>query len=195
MRRFARFLLAAAVVAAGGCSDGKPAPWVDPCGGACQAGEVCWAGTCQPDAACAAPFKACPYSDDALGCTDPRKDPYNCGGCGVQCLGGRCLNGVCRSDSNTCAGAGLTECASADGYTYCAYVDNDPFDCGACGNVCDVTAGELCAAGTCRTVTDCQSLDLEPCASGCSNLATDPYNCGHCGNVCMFGCDGVGACR
>jgi hypothetical protein len=195
MRRLAPIMLVAAAALTGGCGGGASVPWVDPCGGACAAGEVCWAGACQTDTACAAPYKACPFSDEALGCTDLREDPYNCGGCGVQCLGGVCLNGVCRSDSNTCASAGLTDCMDAEGHTYCPCVDNDPFDCGACGVVCDVAGGESCAAGTCRAVTDCQSLDLAPCASGCSDLVTDPYNCGECGNVCMFGCDGLGACR
>jgi hypothetical protein len=195
MRHFAGLVLVAAIVAPGGCSDGTLVPWVDPCGASCQAEEVCWVGACVPVAACAAPHTSCPFDDDAPGCTDPRKDPFNCGGCGLRCLDGVCLNGVCRDASNTCASAGLTECQDAAGRTYCAYVGNDAMDCGACGTVCDAAGGQICAAGICRAVTACQEVGLTACASGCSDLLVDPYNCGRCGNVCMYGCDGSGACR
>ncbi|MBI5481471.1 MAG: hypothetical protein HY906_21615 [Deltaproteobacteria bacterium] len=186
----------AAVVAMAGCGHGKPVDWVDPCNGACVAGEVCWAGTCVPESACVTPYVACAYSDEALGCTDVRDDPFNCGGCGLQCLGGVCLEGVCRAGSNSCAGAGLSECVDAGGHAYCAFLDSDQLDCGACGNACDVGAGDVGAAGACQPAsTICDELGLTSCPTGCSDLVSDPYNCGECGNVCMFGCNGLGACR
>jgi hypothetical protein len=189
-------ILAALVLLCGGCGDGHKRPYVDACSPACAAGEVCWAGICQPEAVCGAPFKACPYDDDALGCTDLRRDPYNCGGCGLQCFAGVCLEGVCRDSRNDCASAGFAECPDVDGNPYCAVLDNDPFHCGACGTVCDAAAGERCAAGACQPAgTTCESLDRAACPSGCADLLADPYNCGQCGNVCLFGCDGTGACR
>jgi hypothetical protein len=189
-------LLAVLTLALGGCKGHKKVPWVDECSPACAAGEVCWAGTCQPEAACAEPLHACPFTDGAMGCTDPRTDPYNCGGCGLQCMGGSCLDGVCRGSGNTCAGAGLSECVDADGHTHCAFLENDPLDCGACGTACDVAAGEVCAKSACQAAgSTCEQLELATCPSGCADLLTDPYNCGECGNVCMFGCDGLGTCR
>jgi hypothetical protein len=196
MRARAPAFFVTLVVVIGGCGGGKKVPWVDACSPACPSGEVCWAGSCLPAAACAAPFTACPYSDDALGCTDLRADPFNCGGCGLRCLGGVCLESVCRDESKSCASVGLAECVDAAGQAYCAFVDNDPLDCGACGTACDVAAGEQCAAGACQPAgTTCESLGRTPCPSGCADLPTDPYNCGQCGNVCLFGCDGLGACR
>ena len=195
-RPLALALIALLTLVLGGCGGGKKVPWVDACSPACQSGEVCWAGSCQPEAACATPFSACPYSDGAPGCTDLREDPFNCGGCGLQCMDGSCLDGVCRNENDTCASAGLSGCVAPDGRAYCAFLDDDPLDCGACGYACDVAAGELCAKGTCQPAGfDCTQEDLAVCASGCSDLLTDPYNCGQCGNVCMFGCDGLGACR
>lgn len=179
-----------------GCHDDQKAPWPSACAPSCAAGEVCWAGGCLPGAACAAPFTACAYDDDSLGCTDLRDDPFNCGGCGLRCLAGSCLNGICRSGDKPCAEAGLSECTDADGNRYCAYLPGDDLDCGACGNACDFGAGERCAAGACQPAgTTCESLALTACPLGCSDLVTDPYNCGQCGNVCLFGCDGLGACR
>jgi len=189
-------LLAAAAAWIGGCGDHPVPPWVDPCGAACVAGEVCLAGSCQPDSACTAPFTVCTYSNDAMGCTDLRDDPYNCGSCGLRCLDGACLGGVCRSASNSCASAGLSDCQDAGGNAYCAYLGGDALDCGACGNACSLAAGEHCAAGTCQAAgTVCSDLGLAECPSGCADLPNDPYNCGQCGNVCMFGCDGSGSCR
>jgi hypothetical protein len=196
MRRRGWLLLAVVVSGMGACHGGDAVAWLDPCDGACAAGEVCWAGTCQPDSACSAPHAACAYSDGAMGCTDLRDDPFNCGGCGLRCVGGVCQEGVCRAASNTCAGAGLADCVDAFGHSYCAYLDGEPLDCGACGNACDVAAGEFCAAGACRAAgTTCDELGLASCPTQCADLQNDPYNCGTCGNVCMFGCDGLGACR
>jgi hypothetical protein len=189
-------ILAAVAVAGAGCHDKAAVPWVDPCSPACVAGEVCWAGACVPEAACAAPYAVCAFADQASGCTDLRDDPHNCGGCGLQCLRGVCQNGVCRAASVSCAAAGLSDCVDVRGSPYCAYLGGDLLDCGACGNACDLGAGELCAAGVCQPAgTACEALSLEPCPTGCVDLTSDPFNCGRCGNVCLFGCDGRGGCR
>jgi hypothetical protein len=195
LRRLAP-ILAAAAVAAVGCHDKAAVPWLDPCSPACVAGEACWAGACVPEAACVAPYAVCDFADQTAGCTDLRDDPYNCGGCGLQCLHGVCQGGVCRGAGHSCAEAGLAECVDAGGDSYCAYLGGDLLDCGACGTACDVAAGETCAAGVCQPAgTTCESLGLEACPLGCVDLLSDPFNCGQCGNACMFGCDGLGGCR
>ena len=85
-------------------------------------------------------------------------------------------------------------------------VQNDPANCGACGNVCPANA--VCQAGLCYckdgytadnnqciaapaavTITGngCPS-GMSPCPDGyCYDLAASPTNCGVCGNACSAG--------
>lgn len=92
-----------------------------------------------------------------------------CGPCGavVCCSGGKgCSNGRC-----VCP-PGLTDCGGI-----CADLQNDPYNCGACGRTC--AEGEVCDNGACV----CPS-GLSDCGGTCVDLASDPNNCGVCGNAC-----------
>jgi hypothetical protein len=105
-----------------------------------------------------------------------------CGSCGsyVCCREtgpgefGACIDGSCRY---WCA-EGAVYC---DGR--CTDLDNDSYNCGACGNVCDESTPQ-CIEGSC---SEC-SLGLTNCGGVCVSLDYDRYNCGACGYQC--GADG-----
>src|SRR6185312_9518227 len=75
-------------------------------------------------------------------------------------------------------GAGLT---CPNGQTFCGgqciFVNNDPANCGACGNTCP---GQLaCIAGSCGC-----PQPLVNCGNVCVDANVDPNNCGACGTKC-----------
>jgi hypothetical protein len=84
----------------------------------------------------------------------------------------------------------------------CLRTDNDPFNCGACGQTCGTS--ESCSGGACRCAggSGCTG-GLACCGDGCFDLKTDRANCGTCGKTCNTGeqcvngactCDGGAAC-
>jgi hypothetical protein len=113
----------------------------------------------------------------------------------------QCLNAcqACSGDtSRLCGSCGSYVCCAA-GYRCCSgsCVDqfNDPYNCGACGNVCQPGPNEFadCLDGQC--VYACVE-DAVRCNGTCTFLESDPDNCGACGNVCPESapyCD-LGAC-
>ena len=158
------------------------------CGGCdkkCADGEVCSQGACA--LSCGGGTSLC-----REGCRDLKTDPTNCGACGTACGAGRaCVKGECVSGCldglTTCSGPG------ADGGSlYCANIQTDNSNCGACGKVCG--PGLACKSGVCSTT--CGGGDtLCPGPTGgdasgvafCSNLKTDRRNCGTCGVECTPG--------
>jgi hypothetical protein len=97
-----------------------------------------------------------------------------CSACGKDPsrLAGSCGNYVC-------CGAGRTSCGG-----YCADLGFDPYNCGACGNVCAAPGPYeqgACIDGRCEYA--CVEGAVE-CAGGCTFLEWDPSNCGACGNLC-----------
>jgi len=60
---------------------------------------------------------------------------------------------------------------------WCADLDNDTTNCGACGNVCPL--GADCVGGSCA----CPEAE-EVCGGRCVDTDSDAANCGGCGNAC-----------
>lgn len=77
-----------------------------------------------------------------------------CGnGCDGQCGGGQCVNN-CDNFQDQCGDS-------------CTNTDNDPLNCGDCGQECD--ADELCANGQCRrySLADCNQCPCDSCDGRC----------------------------
>jgi hypothetical protein len=72
----------------------------------------------------------------------------------------------------------LTDCGGG----VCADTNNDPANCGSCGNAC--AAGEFCSQGTCGG--SCSGGTIA-CNSKCVDPQVDPANCGACGTACAQG--------
>lgn len=123
--------------------------------------------------------------------------PDNCGACGVTCAPGETcatraedpdptLQCLCKS--------GEANCGEFDGSMLCADLNNDPFNCGACGRVCPLPgwlghATTVCHLGSCGITCDDGWADCNDFAGdGCeTNVQQDPANCGACGRVCDGG--------
>ncbi len=65
---------------------------------------------------------------------------------------------------------------------FCANLQNDVHNCGACNNPCP--DGESCQTGAC--VGGC-SGNLTSCNGSCVDVTSDNNNCGNCGVVCSNG--------
>ncbi len=64
------------------------------CEEGCAAGDLCFDGRCYTEV-CDTDLRDCD-GNPANGCeVDDRVDPMNCGGCGIRCDGGQCVEGVC----------------------------------------------------------------------------------------------------
>ena len=164
------------------------------CGNACSLPNVtvpgCQAGSCTV-VECAAGYSDCDNTA-TNGCeVATGSDPVNCGACGNVCnltavaehgcQQGSCTIVACEVDAADCNGMAGDGCEILP--------DQDPLNCGACGNICDLTnvAEPGCQAGSCTVVTcasgfaDCDAT----AANGCEvEIAADPANCGFCGQVC-----------
>lgn len=118
--------------------------------GTCPAGESCKAnGRCACDAeplATTCAGKPCGPATNNCGqqvtcqCTQP------------PCANATCQNGACvsalKSPGEPCNGSAGLCCGPGLNLT-CKAVSNDPLNCGACGNECDLRADQ-CVAGECR---------------------------------------------
>jgi hypothetical protein len=174
---------------------GPTDPRVDPdncgaCGVECASG-VCAGRRCvEPAAACAWSCEGttvcCPlaWGWEPDGCTNPSRDPFNCGGCDNRCSFGQ----ICDYGSCTCM-PGTADC----GRGTCQDLLNDPRNCGACGNACP--GSTPCNQGVCGT---CVAVDLTRCDDGmrerCVDLQWDKDHCGGCNQRCGKG-TGTTACE
>jgi hypothetical protein len=98
---------------------------------------------------------------------------------------------------NTCAQRSACErgaCICWDNRTTlceagCFDLDNDPSNCGACGNDCPSAEGGVaaCVRGVCQNPCEEGFALGEVCGGACVDLADDTNNCGQCG----VGCEGL----
>lgn len=193
-------------------------------------------------AACAADQVQCGFGDIPVccppgqGCMDPLHATCGpctadsqcatgqlcCGGvcqapCGGQCCGGACCNQTCFPAGWTCCAA-VGVCPprqSCCGDQYCADLQTDVGNCGACGFVC--RSGQVCVNGQCsascpggQVVCDGKCCDGQclrglcvrvvkcpldrptDCNGACVNTNTDPNHCGSCDFACQSGLVCVG---
>jgi hypothetical protein len=105
------------------------------CGNACDALEVCSAGSC----GCAPEVGVCGGA-----CTDLARDAQHCGACDTAC--GAADYCTTQDGVTACTAAcppGFTACGRA-----CVELATDRLHCGACGHAC--AEGESCRDGACR---------------------------------------------
>ncbi|MEM9072331.1 MAG: hypothetical protein AAGE52_27745, partial [Myxococcota bacterium] len=117
-------------------------------------------------------------------------------GTGTTCRGGSC---ICGDNTLGCLGVRDNWCCpprTPSGTEYCANLEIDPDDCGACDERCDPARSDRCEAGTCRCGLSRESCtgerDSVCCESlfadvGCVNIDTDNDHCGRCQNRCPLG--------
>ncbi|MCA9642076.1 MAG: hypothetical protein KC492_15325 [Myxococcales bacterium] len=121
-------------------------------------------------------------NDPAFGCAAP-----GCSSCVVPnatpvCSGANCAIGSCASGFEDCNSDAVDGCE--------INTDQDPKNCGGCGNDCFLNTSAdnwRCVAGKCE-VSSC-AKDTEDCngdpSDGCEvNLKTSLGNCGFCSNAC-----------
>jgi Putative metal-binding motif len=156
---------------------------------------------------CTAPLTICKDQSGFEYCTDPNRDPRNCGGCGIACpVNMFCNLGKCSDASTMMCPPDSATCPLATGGVICARTQYDPMNCGACGKVCP--SGSFCNMGQCQSMlpppdgggtgpTTCP-VPLKPCegpAGGtiCIDPNYDRLNCGGCkiacaaDQICMMG--------
>jgi hypothetical protein len=155
---------------------------------------------------CAATQKLCGDAAGNMFCTDPLRDPANCGGCGIFCpppMG--CNQGRCGTGGTQPPGDGgavtcppeTVSCPLNGGGSYCAKLKYDPMNCGVCGKICP--GGTFCGEGICQSVNGTPPSDagtgptcpaaLVTCkdAAGvvtCVDLMWDRIHCGKCEITC-----------
>jgi hypothetical protein len=133
----------------------------DPCKAACRCRNKRQQDACL--AACHAcggdTTRLCGACGNIVCCDEP--DPYE---------EGACVNGQC---TYWCVD-GATDCGGG-----CTPLWADPFNCGACGNVCPASA-PFCDSGTCV----CPGV---VCGGECVDVLSDRLNCGGCGQACPVG--------
>ena len=115
---------------------------------ACTQGDACQSGTCSGTAVACAPLDACHVAgtcNPSTGsCTNPAApDGTSCGSSGDGGASLVCSAGACGAPQTTCASY-QTLCKGV-----CENTQNDPKNCGSCGNVCP--AKYSCVAGSCQS--------------------------------------------
>lgn len=133
------------------------------CGAVCQGGPnvgkgACINGSCVYD--CLPGWLTCPGDEEP--CQSNLSLEHSCGQCGNVCAEGFvCINGQCTCHMIYTCGDGnsynaeCTSCICNNGTSpcgsYCVDLNNDPQNCGACGNICEPFKPD-CEGGVCRTV-------------------------------------------
>ena len=158
------------------------------------------APTCGPSESC------CPSADPSMApsCVRLEDDPRNCGLCGLDCASGfgtECSLGrcVCGFADIGCLGTRRSTCCpprAPDGTPYCANLDGDARDCGACGTRCDAASADHCEGGRCVCGGPrgaCAGTPEDTCCGdglgtfGCVDTTSSRVHCGGCGQRCEMG--------
>lgn len=112
--------------------------------------------------------------------------------CALALLGQGCCGGAGQYCGNNAECEGALVCCDGSivaGRTtdpFCANLQTDSNNCGACGKTCP--GGTACvngACGPCRTDADCGSRTC--CDGTCVDVTNDPFDCGRCANTCANG--------
>ena len=200
MTRVAVLLLAGAFVLACGDDDGAAVDAGSDAGAEDAGGERDSGPTCPMS--CAA-SEACCEVEGELRCIDVLADDENCGGCGIVCADGRgteCVRGscVCGDFELGCGGDSESFCCPVNpperNDRYCANLELDANDCGACGEACDPLQADRCDGGRCRcgdAREPCEGTASSTCCVGdfateCVDLTSDRAHCGECNRSCDF---------
>ena len=103
---------------------------------------------------CAVPCARFDMTQCGRNCFDLLNDPNNCGGCGERCRAvgpnevRSCKKGLCAFE---CV-PGFADCNGDESDGCEVDLRNHPESCGACGNRCDIEAGQPCVDGRCLMV-------------------------------------------
>lgn len=122
------------------------------CGIVCQANEECIDEGFGYE--CAVPCARFGMSECGRDCVDLLNDPNNCGGCKDRCRNAgpnevrSCKKGLCAFECLP----GFADCNGDESDGCEVNLRNHPESCGACGNRCDIAAGQPCIDGRCLMV-------------------------------------------
>lgn len=130
------------------------------------------------------------------GCEVQLGTVQNCQGCGDACPELPRTNRSC--------GASGCEYSCVEGWVDCDTDIGDPTgngceiqlgttaNCLACGDACNVGAGEVCTESGCQS--SCPAATPTDCSGACVDLQTDPSYCGSCTTSCSPGQDSTAIC-
>jgi hypothetical protein len=127
------------------------------CGKGCSADQICQNSTCQVPPpppgdggtmTCTQPLSPCGGAVAPPYCADLSRDLMNCGACNKVCaMGQSCVSGVCSTSTMTC-NPPLSPCQPPQKPSYCADLNVDNMNCGACGHPC--VQPTVCRSGVCQ---------------------------------------------
>jgi hypothetical protein len=151
--------------------------------------------------ACRGGFADC-NRDPSDGCeTDLASDPRSCGSCGTVCPGVANGTAGCKDGSCTLTSCipPLRSCRSGATQACTTNVQNDPDNCGSCGNVCAPVAmgapscvNGACVVGRCSApFRDCMNGAMDGCET---DVSRSTAHCGVCGNACAALPNATAAC-
>jgi Stigma-specific protein, Stig1 len=156
----------------------------------CPPGTVCRGTTCA--AGCSA-TRACPTGQSCCdnACIDTQSNVTACGACGTTCRTpngrpactmGTCGVGMCTAPYENCDMSAANGCE--------VDLQNDPANCGACGNRCPSGASSMgvctmgrCSLGCADGFADCDGMASNGCET---DTRADNANCGACGRTCSL---------